>query len=300
MFAPEQDDPDMSVALEGRDSGAEFENGVIMRRLTVAARPLIVAWRYRELIAAVLRRELADRFSGSVLGWLWAVAVPLITLAIYVLTFTAAVHLPVASAQGGTSNYALSTFVGLIVFGLFSELCCRAPVLLHEHAWFLKSSIFPSEILAWIAVFRALTFAAIGLGVLLVFQLALEGTLQISLILLPLIIVPVSLLLLGMVWLLAALGAFTRDVSYMMTTFVSVAMIATPVFYRVTDLPPGMRIVVYINPLGAVIEMARAAILGEAAFPVLAYAGFCIVSLGVFRAGYAVFDRYRGILLDAI
>ena len=45
-----------------------------------ALAPLSVGWRHRELILAVLRRELADRFSGSAFGWVWAVAGPLITL----------------------------------------------------------------------------------------------------------------------------------------------------------------------------------------------------------------------------
>ena len=60
---------------------------------------------------------------------------PLITLAIYTITFAAgALRLPVASARGGTMSYALSTFVGLIVFSLCAELCAyRALLLLHEH-----------------------------------------------------------------------------------------------------------------------------------------------------------------------
>src|SRR5947209_2476743 len=94
-----------------------------------ALAPLSIGWRHRELILAVLRRELADRFSGSAFGSVWAVAGPLITLGIYTVTLTKAMQLPVATAHGNTSSYALSTFVGLIVFGLFAELCGRAPLL---------------------------------------------------------------------------------------------------------------------------------------------------------------------------
>src|SRR6516162_2595798 len=126
---------------------------------------------------------------------------------------TKAMQLPAASAHGSTSSYALSTFVGLIVFGLFAELCCRAPLLMHEHAWFLKTSIFPSETLAWTAVLRALSYAGISFGVLLVFELALDGLPPLSILLLPFFLVPLVLFLLGMVWFLAAIGAFTRDIS---------------------------------------------------------------------------------------
>jgi lipopolysaccharide transport system permease protein len=268
--------------------------------LSRGGKPLVMAWRHRELIASVLRRELADRFSGSMLGWLWAIGGPLITLAVYFLAFTEAVRLPVESMRAGTSHYALSIFVGLIIFGIFAELCCRAPVLLHEHSWFLKSSIFPSEILAWIALLRCLVFAGVSLVVLLVFQLVLTGGVTSSLLLLPLIVIPLCLFLLGVIWFLAAVGAFTRDISYLMTTFIPLTMVATPVFYSATDLPSRWAIAAYLNPIGVNIEMARAAILGEMPFPLAAYGFFCVVALAVFRGGYAVFDRYKGIAIDAI
>jgi len=38
--------------------------------------PLRVGWRHRELIIAMLRREVADRFSGSAFGWIWAIGHP--------------------------------------------------------------------------------------------------------------------------------------------------------------------------------------------------------------------------------
>jgi lipopolysaccharide transport system permease protein len=262
--------------------------------------PLSIGWRYRELILAVLRRELADRFSNSAFGWAWAVVGPLLTLAIYIVTFTKAMRLPLASAHAGTSSYALSTFVGLIVFGLFAELCCRAPLLMHEHAWFLKTSIFPSETLAWTAVLRALSYAGISFAVLIVFQLALYGTLPLSILLLPFVVVPLVLLLLGIVWFLAAIGAFTRDISYLMITFVPLVMFATPVFYRVTDLAGELQVLAYINPLATAIEMARAAVLGGVFPPALACCGFLVASLAACCGGYAVFERYKGILIDVI
>src|SRR5258708_38972475 len=78
------------------------------RRLAVFAAPFTVAWRYRELIIAMLRRELADRFRGSLFGWTWAIVAPLVTLAIYTITFTGALRLPIASSRGGAMNCALA------------------------------------------------------------------------------------------------------------------------------------------------------------------------------------------------
>ncbi len=83
----------------------------------------------------------------------------------------------------------------MIVFNLFSELAYRSPGLLHEHAGVIKKSIFPSETLAWTATIRAAVYAAISLGVLLVFELATDVPAAAGeLCCLPLVVVPFFLL----------------------------------------------------------------------------------------------------------
>jgi len=117
--------------------------------------PFANAWHHRELIRAVVRRELAVRFRGTILGWVWAIFGPLVMLGAYTVIFSHAVGVPASARGGGVGSYSLSIFTGLIVFNLFSELAYRAPGLLHEHAGVIKKSIFPSETLAWIATIRA-------------------------------------------------------------------------------------------------------------------------------------------------
>jgi len=262
--------------------------------------PIVIGWRYRELILAVLRRQLADRFSGSLFGWGWAIGAPLITLAIYTVTFAHALRLPVASARGSTMDYALSTFAGLIVFNLCAELCYRAPLLLHEHVSYIKTSIFPSETLAWTAVLRSLTYTGIGLAVMLVFALAINRTLPATVLLLPFLVAPLILGLLGFVWCLSALGAFTRDIAYLMITIVPLLMFATPVFYRMSDLPPTFRVFEYFNPIAVTIDISRNILIDGVLPPLWLYAVFVVTSLVICRGGYAVFERYKGILVDVI
>src|SRR5450631_3432683 len=136
--------------------------------------PFANAWRYQELIRAVVRRELAVRFRGTILGWLWAIFGPLVMLSAYTVIFSSAVGVPASAKNAGVGGYALSIFVGLIVFNLFSELAYRAPAMLHEQASVIKKSIFPSETLAWTATIRASVYALISLTVLVVFKLAVS------------------------------------------------------------------------------------------------------------------------------
>src|SRR5258708_516115 len=239
--------------------------------------PVATGWRYRELILAMLRRQLADRFSGSLFGWGWAIAAPLITLAIYTVTFASALRLPVASARGGKMDYALSIFAGLIVFNLSAELCYRAPLLLHEYGSYIKTSIFPSETLAWTAVLRSLTYSGISLVVLLVFALAINWTLPVTVLLLPFLVAPMVLLLLGFVWCLSALGAFTRDIAYLMITIVPLLMFWKPVFYRMSDLPSTFRVLEYFNPLAIEIDMARNILIDGVLPPLWLYGAFVVL-----------------------
>lgn len=280
--------------------------GTLLDRISAAARtqdlfvPFLTAWRFRELISAVLRQDLAARFRGSLFGWGWAIAGPLVTLGLYTLTFSSALRLPVARSHGSITHYALWVFAGLIVFNLFAELCYRAPMLLHEHAPRIKTSIFPSEVLAWIALFRGLVYAGISLGVLLVFQLCLTGRVPLTILLLPLFLIPLGAMLLGLIWFLSALGAFARDVGYLMITIVPFTMIISPIFYNVSDLPEALQAVNFLNPLADAIEIMRALTLTGTWPSGLAIAWLLIISLAVFRGGYAFFRRYKNILVDVI
>ena len=264
------------------------------------AEPLVSAYRYRELIRVIVWRELAQRFRGSAIGWLWACLTPLVLLSAYTGIFSGPVKISSTPSEAGVAAYALSIFAGLIIFNLFTELATRAPTLLHENAWFIKKTIFPSEALAWIALIRALVYAAISFALLLVFKLALTGTLSLAILLVPAIILPFCFLLLGITWILSALGALTRDVFHLMASITPVLIFASPVFYTVHELPEAGRLYAYINPLCGYIEMLRDVVLRGAWPDPLVYAGSAAISLLIFWWGHAVFLRYRSILIDVI
>ncbi len=262
--------------------------------------PFENAWHYRELIRAVVRRELAVRFRGSILGWLWAIFGPLVMLSAYTVIFSSAVGVP-ASAKGGSFGaYSLSIFAGLIVFNLFSELAYRSPGLLHEHANVIKKSIFPSETLAWTATIRAAVYALISLGVLIVFELALTRWLPPTSLLLPFVVAPFFLFLLGISWFLMALGSFTRDVAHLMISIVPVFMFATPIFYSIEDVPPNLRLYAHFNPIGNYVEMIRDLLLLNKLPGPLLYAGTVGASIAVFFYSYRFFMQYKAVFVDVI
>jgi len=264
------------------------------------ATPLERAWHFRELIRAVVRRELTVRFRGSMLGWLWAIFGPLIMLTVYTVIFSTAVGVPASAATHGVFSYALSIFAGLILFNLFSELAARAPMLLHEHTTFIKKSIFPSETLAWTATIRAVVYAAISFAVLLIFQLALMHWIPLTSILLPFVFVPFFLFLLGVTWFLMALGSFTRDVTHLMASILPVLMFATPIFYSITDVPKHLQIYARLNIVGNYVEFMRDLLLFGRLPDPLVYIGTVVGSLVIFGFSYRFFMRYKAVFVDVI
>jgi len=258
--------------------------------------PFFNAWQYRELIRVIVGRELRQRFRDSYFGWIWAIVAPLVMLAAFVFFFSNTLKI----AGNLTTNFALSSFIALVLFNAFAELISRAPTLLPEHSHFIKKSIFPSEVLAWTSMLRTLTYAAIGFFVFLVVEIILVGSIPLTSLLFPVILLPFCLLLLGSTWALAALGAFTRDISFMMSAIVPVLMFVTPVFYTTLDYPALRRVISYINPMTPYLEMARQTLLlGQAPDP-LAYLIAWVLSLFIFYAGYIFFMRYRSVVVDVI
>ncbi|PPD46249.1 MAG: ABC transporter [Methylocystis sp.] len=263
--------------------------------------PFERAWRHRELIRAVVRREFISRFRGSLLGPAWAVLSPLIMLLTYTTLFS--ITVPQLSAGMSITDYASGIFIGLIVFNLFSELAYRAPVLLHEHVNFVKRSIFPSETIAWTATIRAFTYAGVAFGVYIAFRLLTAGSVPLTIVLTPLLVIPFFLFILGVVWFLMALGAFTRDVAHIMASIVPVLMFATPIFYRVdqiAQMAPSAAVWLRLNVVGDYIEMLRAVALDGEIPNVVGYLALVAVSYAAFLGGYRFFMRYKAVIVDVI
>lgn len=265
------------------------------------ARPFLQMLYNREIVLAILRRELVVRFTGSAGGWLWAVAAPLFAITVYTYAFTTNLQLAfVADAPSKKMAYALFIFAGLIVFNFFSEMAYRSPMLLHEYAHFIKQTIFPSDMLAVISTLRAAAYTAIGAVVMLICVAAATGGLHWTVIFVPLIFLPLMAFLMGLAWFLCAIGAFTRDAGYLMINIVPLFMFMTPVFYSHSATAPPWNILVYANALTAYVEAMRDVVLIGTLPNPLVVLWMLATSIFTFYFGYWFFDRYRNVIVDVI
>ncbi len=214
-------------------------------------------WRNRSLALQMSRREIVGRYRGSFLGMLWSFFNPVLMLAVYTFVFSIVFEAR-WGARGGSDKFefALVLFVGLIVFNLFSECVTRAPGLVLSNTNYVKKVIFPLEILPWVSLGASLFHAIISLAVLLVF-LAFVGTVPATFLLLPLVIAPLLVLVMGLSWLLASIGVFIRDIGQFIGMVTTVLMFMSPIFYPASALPESVRSYLFLNPLTFIIEQSR-------------------------------------------
>ena len=80
---------------------------------------------------------------------------------------------------------------------------------------------------------------------------------HITVLLLPLVILPFLLFVMGLTWGLASMGVYLRDVSQFIGTFTTVLMFLSPVFFPASAFPEKYRHLLLLNPLTPVIEQTR-------------------------------------------
>ncbi len=217
--------------------------------------------RLRSLIWQFARREVLSRYRGSLLGLGWSFLTPLLMLAVYTFVFREVFNArwPSSAPGNGDSDFtfALQVYAGLIVFNFFAEVLGRAPRLVLDQPNLVKKVVFPLEILPWVAILAALFHLAVNLVVLLGAVLLVNHSLPITLLALPLVIAVFIPLLLGLTWLLAALGVFLRDIGQLIGMVLTALMFLSPVFYPAQSLPERWRPLLAFNPLTQPIEQLR-------------------------------------------
>jgi lipopolysaccharide transport system permease protein len=214
-------------------------------------------WRNRGLLGALVQREVVGRYRGSFIGIVWSFFHPVLMLAVYTFVFGVVFKARWNPASDSKSEFALVLFAGLIVFNLFAECASRSPSVILSNVNYVKRVVFPLEILPGVALGSALFHAFISICVWLGAYALVFGTPHATVLLLPLVLLPLLLFILGLTWFLAALGVYLRDISQFIGIAITALMFLSPLFYPASALPPGYQGLLLLNPLTPAIEQAR-------------------------------------------
>jgi lipopolysaccharide transport system permease protein len=210
-----------------------------------------------DLLGQLVRRDVAGRYKGSMLGLLWSFLNPVVMLVVYTVVFSVVFKARWPGGGESRTEFALVLFTGLMVFNLFSECVNRAPSLVVGNVNYVKKVVFPLEILPIVSLGTAGFHFLVSLLAWLFFYVIFFGVPHAAFLQLPIVLVPLVLLTAGLCWLLASLAAYLRDVGQVVSVFTTVLLFLSPVFFPVSVLPPAYQQVVRWSPLTYIVEQAR-------------------------------------------
>jgi lipopolysaccharide transport system permease protein len=263
--------------------------------------PVVGLWTHGQLIWQLVKREVLGRYRGSVMGIAWSLLNPLLMLAVYTFVFSTVFKARWSGGdQESTSEFAIILFVGLIVYALFSECVNRAPGLILSNANYVKKVVFPLEILPWVALGAALFHAIASSIVLVIAMLVLKGSLPWTIVLFPIVILPLIFITMGFAWFLSATGVYVRDIGQSIGLITNVLMFLSPIFYPVAALPKPLQAWTFLNPLAYVIEESRQVLIWGRSPDWLAWGLHLLVGFLIAYAGYWWFQKTRKGFADVL
>lgn len=264
-------------------------------------RLLTVVRQNRSLIRQMMARDVVGRYQGSAFGLMWSLVNPLFMLIIYAFVFSVVFNARWGVEQNESrGQFALVLFAGLILHGFVAECLIKAPRLILDHSSYVKRVVFPLEILSFVLVGSAFFHACITYVVLLAGLLVFRGGLPPTAILLPLVVAPLALGLLGVVWLLSAIGVFVRDLQQLIGMLVTALLFLTPIFFPASALPKNFQPWLNVNPLTLFVEESRAVLIWGRIPDWHSLAFAYAVAAAVAWVGYWVFQRTKKGFADVL
>jgi ABC-type polysaccharide/polyol phosphate export permease len=247
---------------------------------------------YRFLFEQMVLRELRQRYKGSTLGILWYLVNPLLLMGAYTLMFRL-----ILKAFPRISDYALFLIIGITVWTFFSQALLSAASSLIDQSSLVRQVRFPREAIpAAVVTVQLLTFLAL-FALLAPVAVAIRGTLEPSLLLLPLILVCLFAFAMGLALVVSALHAHYRDVAPILSALLLPWFFVTPIFFRVTDVAglsrhPWLESVLrWGNPVAPFIDAVRSVLYDGRAPGASTLAYVAVVGAVSLVAGRAVFHK---------
>ncbi|MBI1395538.1 MAG: ABC transporter permease [Betaproteobacteria bacterium] len=253
----------------------------------------------RRSVVALARRHLLARYAGTLLGGLWEVLHPALTILVLWFVFTAAFH-----ARGPHDMPFILYFVtGIVPWLLISESINQGTQGVVAHGFLIKKMVFPSEILPFVYLVASAVSHVLLLGLAAVVLLANGVPASIFWIQCIYYFVVACGLVLGIQWLLSALMVFHRDLGQVVGVLLNLAFWATPVVWVPNGVvPPRLAWILYANPFAYVIDGYRKSLLERQPFWTDWAHGLYVwtVLLALLVVGGTVFRRLKPHFADVL
>jgi ABC-2 type transport system permease protein len=211
---------------------------------------MLEIYRYRDLVLALVARELKVRYRRSAIGFTWTMLQPLLMMLVLQVVFSSLFRFQLA-------NYPVYAMAGILFWNFFSQSVVTSMNSLRGNALLLKKVPVPMAVFPIATVASGVINLVFALIPLLLILVITGHPLTPSLLFLPVSILLAALFTLGAGLLLSPLSIFFTDIVEMITVVLSVAMYLTPIFYPKEIVPEKMRWIVRYNPLRSILEVFR-------------------------------------------
>jgi lipopolysaccharide transport system permease protein len=215
-------------------------------------------WRYRELFLILAWRDISVRYKQTIIGILWAIIRPLLTMIVFTVIFGRIAKLP----SDGNAPYALMVFAAMLPWSLFSSALSESSNSLISNANLIGKVYFPRLIIPAATLVTAFIDFLISFVILIGMMLYYQFALGWHMLLLPFFIILVLLASLGPGLWITALNVKYRDFRYIIPFVVQFGLYVSPVGFSSKIVPEQWRLFYNLNPMVGVIDGFRWCILG--------------------------------------
>lgn len=240
---------------------------------------------YRELLFRMIARDLLLRYKQTVMGFGWAVFMPLVNTAVFSVVFMRIAHLETSVP------YPVFAYCGLMTWNFFASSLRFAVVSLTSNPNLVTKVYFPREIFPISAVIVSLVDFGVASLVLFGFMAYYAIPLTPAVTFLPMVVAVHVMFTTGVALVVAMANLFYRDVKYLFEIVITLWMFATAVVYPLDGIDGTLGVILRANPMTTIIDAYRAVLLrGElpAAMPFAAAAAAGAATLVV---GWLLFHR---------
>jgi lipopolysaccharide transport system permease protein len=235
-----------------------------------------------DLLSVLVARDIKLRYKRSLLGLAWSLLNPLAQFLILNFVFSTVLPLDIP-------NYTPFLFTGVLAWNWFSTALILATSAIVDNRELIRRPGFPPAVLPLIAVVSNLIHFVLALPILAFFVITSGTPLTAAALWLPVVIAVQFVLILSLAYFLATIQVTFRDTQYLLSIVLLLGFYLTPVFYDASAAPARFHLTYQLNPLAAVLNAYRAALLHQGAVDLPSLALITVVAAGLLVVGYRVF-----------
>jgi ABC-2 type transport system permease protein len=208
---------------------------------------------YKDLVRELAVTDFKLKYQGSVLGYLWSFAKPLMLFAVLYVVFTRFVRF-----GGGTiEHYSLYLLLGIVLWSYFTDSTNAAMGSIVDRGDLIRKVYFPRIVIVIAASISSLITLVLNLAVVFIFVLVARIPFHFSLPLFLLLVVELYVLSLGCSLLLSALYVKFRDIRHIWEVGLQILFYASPIIYPLSIVPHNFVPVLTLSPVTQIIQDAR-------------------------------------------